>query len=230
MKNPLIGFFLIYFAMLSWTVGAKAQLKVLEGNEISFGKIYQTGTKVHEVLTLKNTGTENISIKNVHTSCGCTVASVSDSMIAPGKQTTVHVEFNPAGYIGDVTKYIRIFSSDPKNQVVEIKMTGYVAYALQPTPNYIAFSNARVGKLDSTSITLSNTSDETMRITKVELPSEALTYKLDKNTLKPGEFTDLELYLNPKTIGDVNGQVQVFSTSKLQPVLQLKVFAGIIGR
>jgi hypothetical protein len=230
MKKFLIGSFLIFLAMFGWTLRAKAQLKVLEGNEISFGKIYQTGEKVHEVLTLKNIGNENISIKNVHTSCGCTVASVSDSLITPGKQTTVQVEFNPIGYIGDVTKYIYIVNSDPRNQVVEVKMTGYVAYALQPTPSYIAFYNARVGKLDSTGITLNNTSDETMRITKVEMPSDELTYKLDKKTLKPGEFTDLELYLNSKKMEDVNGEIQIFTTSEIQPLLQLRVFAGIIGR
>lgn len=229
MKNNLFGFLLSFLAIAGISSGAKAQLKVLGGNEISFGKIYQTGQRVHEQVTLKNIGNENISITNVHTSCGCTVASVSDSLIYPDKQTTVQIEFNPSGYIGNVTKYIYILTSDPKNQIVEVKMTGYVAYALQATPGNIEFNNARAGRLDSAGVTLSNTSDETMRITKVELPSAELTYKLDKQTLKPGEYADMELYLDSKHAGDMDGEIKIFTTSKIQPVLQLKVFAGIAG-
>jgi len=222
---------LMIFSILNIIVHpVKAQLKVLEGNQISFGKIYQTGKKVHEVLTLKNTGEENITIRNVHTSCGCTVASVSDSLIAPGKQTTVQVEFNPAGYTGEVTKNIYITTSDPKNQMITVTMTGYVTYALQPTPAYATFFNVKPGKSDSTNITLTNTSNETIQITKVELPSKELTYRLSKKTLTPGEFSDIELYLNSNEGEDVNGAMRIYTTSKLQPVLQVKVFAGIIGR
>jgi len=230
MKRFLICAFLIYSIPCGVTLKAFAQLKVLEGNQISFGKVYQTGEKVHEALTLENIGSKNITIKNVHTSCGCTVASVSDSLIPPGKKTTVRIEFNPTGYIGEVTKYIYIMTSDSTNQMVTVVMNGYIAYALQPTPGYIAFYNASLGKLDSTNVTLSNTSDETIEITKVELPSEELTYKLSEKILKPGEFADLELYMNSKNVENLNGNVRIYTTSKLQPVLQMKIYPGVTGR
>ena len=230
MRSFLICTFLIYLMPCAVTSKAIAQLKVLEGNQISFGKVYQTGEKVNEVLTLENTGNKNITIKNVHTSCGCTVASMSDSLIHPGEKTTVRIEFNPTGYIGEVTKYIYIMTSDTANQMMTVIMNGYVAYALQPTPGYVAFYHSSLGKLDSTNVTLSNTSDETMQITKVELPFEELTYKLSKKTLKPGEFADLELYMNSKKVENLNGNIRIYTTSKLQPVLQMKIFAGVIGR
>jgi hypothetical protein len=229
MKIGSVIFLLVCSSIAAHIQVANAQLKVLEGNEISFGKIFQTGKNVHEELTLKNVGNESIRITNIHTSCGCTVASISDSLIPPGKQTKVKIEFNPTGYIGAVTKYIFIVSSDPKNQMIEVKMTGYVAYAVQPTPNYVTFYNVKLGKTDSTSITLSNMSDETLEITKIDLPSNELSYRLSRKTLKPGEFADLELYLNAKKMEDINGEMRIYTTSKLQPVLQLKLFAGIIG-
>lgn len=139
--------FLFYLGLCTIPSKATAQLKVLEGNQISFGRIYQTGEKIHEVLTLRNVGSENVTITNVHTSCGCTVASVSDSLVAPGKQTSVKVEFNPVGYIGDVTKEIYIMTSDPKNQLISVAMSGYVAYALQPTPSYVTFYSPASGNL-----------------------------------------------------------------------------------
>jgi len=151
-------------------------------------------------------------------------------LLVPGEETTIKVSFNPTGYVGDVTKYIYITNSYPKNQMLTVRMTGSVLYALQPTPSYFLFTNAKPGQPDSASVTLSNTSEETIKIKKVELPSDDLTYKIQKKTLKPGEFADLYLYLSPKAKMSIDGFVHVMTTSTLQPVLQIRVYAGLIGR
>lgn len=208
----------------------QAQMKVLEGNEISFGTIYQSGEKVHEEITLENYGKEEIRISRIGTSCGCTAAILSDSSLVPGGKVQLNIEFNPAGYMGRVTKYIYISDSDPKDQLVTVKLTGYVAYALQPTPNSAYFTTMRTGIEDSVSVTLSNTSSEDIIITKVETPDSDITYKVDKPELKPGEFTDLHLYLDLKKPKDINGFVRVFSTSKLQPVLPIRISGGGLFR
>ncbi len=208
---------------------AKAQLSVIQGNEISFGTIFQTGAVVYKVITVKNTGSDSIKINSVTTSCGCTAAIVATSALAPGEETDVRIQFNPTGYIGDVTKYIYISNSAKKFPLITVKMTGYVAYALQPTPSYVLFNNAQVGKLDSTEINLSNTSDEEMRITKVDLPSKELTYRLNKRLLKPGDFANLDIYINPTNTRDIDGYIVVHTTSDKQPQLQLRVFAGLVG-
>jgi len=209
---------------------AQAQLQVLEGNEISFGTVYQTGEKVHQLITVKNVGKEKITITHVGTSCGCTAAILSDSSLNPGEQTKIKIEFNPTGYVGYVTKYIYISNSDPKNQLITVKMTGNVEYAIQSTPNNAIFNEMKIGVMDSVSLTLINTSEESFKITKVEIPDSEITYKLDKRKLSPGESTDLHLYLNPKEQKNISGFIQIFSTSKLQPVLQVRVFAGTILR
>lgn len=210
--------------------GAMAQLQVTEGNVISFGKIYQTGEMVHKVITVKNVGSDSISIGHVSTSCGCTAAIVATNALAPGQQTDIRIQFNPTGYIGSVTKYVYITNSYKKDPLVTVKMTGYVAYALQPTPGYVLFNNAYLGKRDSSEISLSNTTTETMQITKVELPSKEISYKLSKQLLKPGEFANLELYLDAKSSHDIDGYIVIHTTSDKQPRLQLRVFAGIIGK
>ncbi|MCL5267591.1 MAG: DUF1573 domain-containing protein [Bacteroidetes bacterium] len=208
---------------------ADAQLKVVGGSDISFGRVYQTGKLVHKKIALKNVGEDTISIGGITTSCGCTVASISDSLLAPGKEIEVKIQFNPTGYIGEVTKYVYITNSYPESRLVTVKMTGNVVYALQPTPSYIVFNSISKGEPDSASVTLSNTSDETIRITKVELPSPDLTYRLHKSVLKPGEFSDLDIYVDSTADRSIDGYIRVITTSKLQPVLQLRMFVGVIG-
>ena len=229
MRNRFIYVFAALLTISCWMPDAKAQLAVMEGNQVSFGKIYQTGAMVHKVLTLKNTGSDSIAIKRVSTSCGCTAALVSDSVLAPGQETEVKIQFNPTGNIGEVTKYVYISNSDPKNQLMTVKLTGYVAYALQPTPGYVLFNNARVGKLDSAEVTLSNTTNDVMSITGVSVPTKDITYRLSKKVLKPGEFANLDLYITPTNSRDVDGYIVVRTTSDKQPQLQIRVFAGLIG-
>ena len=156
---------------------ASAQLRVLEGDSISFGRVYQTGAKVNQVVLVQNAGSDTVRINRVSTSCGCTVALVSRHVLAPGEKAKVRIQFDPAGYIGDVTKYIYISNSFPGNQLVTVKMTGYIAYALQPTPNFILFIG-RVGKKDSVKIKLTNDLHSPMTITRVDVPSKEITYRL----------------------------------------------------
>ncbi len=205
---------------------AQAQLRVLEGNDISFGTFYQTGEMVHELITVKNLGNEKITINHVGTSCGCTAAVLTDSSLNPGEQTEIGIEFNPAGYLGNVTKYIYISNSDSKNHLITVAVSGYIAYALQPTPGVATFHGMKQGVLDSTSITLTNTSSDTIQITKVEIPDDEISYKLDELKVYPDEFTGLHLYLEAKKEKGITGFIQIFSTSKLQPVTQIRVVAG----
>ncbi len=230
MRNHIIRFCALLILAGGSAQNASAQLTVVEGNAISFGKIYQTGAMVHKAITLKNAGSDTVTIMKVTTSCGCTAALLSDSVLAPGQQTEVKIQFNPTGYIGEVTKYVYVVNSFPKDRLVTVKMTGYVAYALQPTPGYVLFNNVRVGRPDSTEVTLSNTTDEVMKITGVEIPTQEITYKLSKKVLKPGEFANLTLFIDPVNGRDVDGYITVRTNSDKQPQLQIRVFAGLIGR
>lgn len=229
MTKFILVLFITSVAAALVTQQAEAQLKVVGGNDISFGRVYQTGKLVHKKFALKNIGTDTVSIGGITTSCGCTVASITDSVLTPGEESEVKVQFNPTGYIGEVTKYVYITNTYPHSRLLTVKMTGNIVYALQPTPSYIVFNNIIKGQPDSSSVTLSNTSDETIRITKVELPSPELTYKLHKKVLKPGEFSDLDIYVDSTAKSSIDGYVRVKTTSKLQPVLQLRMFVGIIG-
>ena len=217
---------LIVAMFLSSSPEIQAQLKVLDGDEVSLGRIYQTGEKVGKTIYVLNTGDERITITGVRTSCGCTAAVASDSVVDPGKQTQITVKFNPFGYMGEITKYIYISTSNPNQQLLTVKLTGYVAYALQPTPTTVTFPQMNTGSIDSSSVTLSNTSNEIINITKVEIPDSEITFRLEKAELRPGDYTDLHLYLRINTARNISGFVRILSTSKLQPVLQVRVFAG----
>ena len=60
-----------------------------------FGIIPQYGGTVKTTFTVANTGTENLEIGQITTSCSCTSATIADSIIEPGEDTTLTVVFDP---------------------------------------------------------------------------------------------------------------------------------------
>jgi len=60
-----------------------------------FGVIPQYGGTVVTTFTVANTGTEDLEIGQITTSCSCTSAAIADSVVAPGSNTTLTVVFDP---------------------------------------------------------------------------------------------------------------------------------------
>ena len=88
-----------------------------------FGKIPQNGNGTFEFI-FNNTGKENLVLKNVGTSCGCTVPEWPKEPIAPGAKGTIKVKYNTAN-IGSFTKTITVYSNGSVNPIV-LRINGIV--------------------------------------------------------------------------------------------------------
>ena len=82
-----------------------------------FGNITQGETVTH-TFYFKNTGTQNLLIKNVETGCGCTTADYDKAPVRPGKEGKIEIAFNSEGRYGKQYKEIRIFANIPEKQVI----------------------------------------------------------------------------------------------------------------
>ncbi len=81
-------------------------------------------------FTVRNTGSGELVIERVSTSCGCTSATIDRDTLEPGVETGLHVTFNPKlmeeEIRGKVSRIIFIRSNDPENPELEIKITANV--------------------------------------------------------------------------------------------------------
>jgi uncharacterized cupredoxin-like copper-binding protein len=82
-----------------------------------FGKVQEKTTSLHEFI-FKNQGTKRLFIKEITTSCGCTVSSVKKKDLAPGEETAITVKFDSKGYNGATKQFIYVHTDDPANPVV----------------------------------------------------------------------------------------------------------------
>ena len=86
-----------------------------------FGKLIQ-GEKATYDFKFKNTGTTDLLISQVHSSCGCTVPDFPREPIKPGNSETIKVTFDSSGRKGVQNKTITVVSNcQPNRNVIRIK-------------------------------------------------------------------------------------------------------------
>ena len=106
--------------------------EILEGSKISFnkesydfGSIPKLGGTVTTDFTVKNTGTENLTIGTLTTSCSCTTATISSEDIEPGGEATLTIVFDPNFHEepqGQFTRTVFIPTNDPNQPEAEVNI------------------------------------------------------------------------------------------------------------
>lgn len=99
-------------------------------NEIShdFGEIAQT-EKVETDFVVTNEGKQNLIIRKVKASCGCTAVAPEKTVLAKGESTKIHVTFDPRGKSGRQSKTITVITNDPKKSNVLLRITSTIMVA-----------------------------------------------------------------------------------------------------
>jgi hypothetical protein len=85
-----------------------------------YGFIMQGDTVQHDFY-FKNVGNDNLVIKRVEPSCGCTIPVYSKEPIAPGEDGKISVTFKSAGKLGRQTPTIKVFTNYRRAITLELK-------------------------------------------------------------------------------------------------------------
>jgi hypothetical protein len=76
-----------------------------------FGKVKEGAVYAHDFI-LKNPLQKPLNIRDVSTSCGCTVSQMKKKTLEPGEETPLSITFNSKGYLGFVQQYIYVQTDD----------------------------------------------------------------------------------------------------------------------
>lgn len=92
-----------------------------------FGRVYSRWDVMH-IFAVQNTGTADLVLSNLVTSCGCTTAELSSTVIPPGHRAdltvTFDVDYHPVR--GRVTRLVWFATNDPTQPWVEVRITADV--------------------------------------------------------------------------------------------------------
>ncbi len=98
---------------------------VFEELRYDFGEILH-GDRVQHDFVFTNQGEKDLEIKNVRVSCGCTKPSYPFLAIPPGGEGKIGVTYNSVGKKGYQRPTIRVFTNDPDQPEVVLRLTGRV--------------------------------------------------------------------------------------------------------
>ena len=87
-----------------------------------FGIVPENADSVTCVFDVVNVGDSPMSVEGVYVSCGCTVATYSKEVIAPGEKGAVFVTFFPRNREGLYLKTIYVYTNtNPRKNIVRVK-------------------------------------------------------------------------------------------------------------
>lgn len=187
----------------------QAQVRWL-GREYDFGSFREeTGPQKGEVMLI-NEGAEPTLISRVKSTCGCTVAGYTDSLIEPGDTAKVWFTYNPAGRPGRFEKHIKVYTG-PNEDLTSIKIYGTVIgsseslkakYPRQFGPMLLsdtdlAFGKTIYGRARHEYISGYNQGSDTLQITWSPAP-KSLSLGLSSRKVAPGDLFTLGVYLNTR--------------------------------
>jgi hypothetical protein len=130
--TSILVLFLISFSI-------NAQEFKFESETIDYGKI-DKGANGERIFTFTNIGDQPIIIKNIQSSCGCTVPKKPEKPIMPGEKGEIKVSYDTKR-VGGFSKSITIFSNATEaTKVIRIKGIVNNAVSLEKEKNMLSDS------------------------------------------------------------------------------------------
>jgi hypothetical protein len=156
----------------------------------NFGKTVQQAVLTHD-FWIKSVGDEPVVVTKVVPGCGCTQSHLSDSTIAPGDSTRMHLIFSTGRFRGYVGKqpYLLIEGSEQKQYMkiyayLEIKPEDSRPVVIDPVVVDVSQFDERPRRRASFSI--SNPTDKDLKISVVDSSFKSFAVEIPK-IVKAGE-------------------------------------------
>jgi hypothetical protein len=213
--------------LLAPTAGGQPRLAV-EQDVFDFGTV-ERGAPVDHTFRLPNRGTSDLRVDHVKSSCGCTVAVVSEREIPPGGEGRIAVTLDTGRLAGRTTKTVSVYTNDPDTPVVPLSLTGQVAADLVLTPSPLYLGHVRRGDAPPREVTIApGRPGATYTVERVEHTNPAIRARLERRPDAPGQRLLVEV--DPRMpLGRFNETLTLHTTSPREPVMKLSVLGSAEG-
>jgi len=104
---------------------AKGPRIAVEPTSFDFGKALQNKSLQKE-FSVRNYGSEVLTIDGVATTCGCTAALTESKTVKPGGSTPLRVTLDTRTYSGRLVRKVIVRSNDPAKPLFEVQVEATV--------------------------------------------------------------------------------------------------------
>ena len=121
--NNYPSLFLLLFSISVYAQQISPQIE-FETTIIYYGTI-ENGSDGARFFKFKNTGSADLIITNVKSTCGCTIPKKPDGPIAPGESSEIIVRYDTKR-TGPFRKTITVSTNQENNPIIALKLKGTV--------------------------------------------------------------------------------------------------------
>lgn len=192
-----------------------------------FGNLYR-GDKASHSFVFTNTGSDDLIIESVKTSCGCTAAAPTRKSIPPGTTAEIKATLRTDAFKGDISKTITVHSNDSENPSYVLTVKAHIKEEVVAEPRNLWLDQIKQGQSVTKDVEVKPVSDLKLKITKVRATSPILKLHYRK---KGGENAYVLSVTTRKDapLGRFAGDIQVFTNSKKQRLLVIPFFGEVIS-
>lgn len=224
--NALVIVVMLLFA---FSAAAEGPMIVSMPSVLDLGTMEQHQIK-KEVLILRNSGDTTLKISEIKTTCGCTAAEPEKNELAPGEATQVNITFDSKRFEGELTKFIKVFSNDPINPVLDIalKVTVHVPIVITPGHRSCGFGGISPGDKPVQRINLHSMDVADLNVTATEYNRDL--FEITINEDYGNSDADIELLFsitdNPP-IGNFREIARFTTNVPEQPTFDIELFVDV---
>ncbi len=171
----------------SAVVGPKAGTWIaFDENVADFGTVDQ-GTESVKVFVYRNKGNQRLEIKNVSSTCGCTVGQPEPKELPPGGVGHVRVSFKSGAFSGPISKTLTVQSNDPTTPTLTLGVKANVRTLFTLEPRVVDFGDVERGKPAFKEVVIKLVTPETFQVQRIGTTHPELKADLMQQSAKGGE-------------------------------------------
>ncbi|MFL6289869.1 MAG: DUF1573 domain-containing protein [Thermoanaerobaculia bacterium] len=223
--------FLVAATLLAQGTPGKPKPKAVAPEPIKDVGFVGKGDLATNEFVIRNEGDAPLELREVRTSCGCTVADF-DKVIAPGAAGKVRVSVDSSSFNGPTAKGVTVYTNDPETPAIELTIRANVGQFIKVKPGYARFITVQGEEKEGNIVQTLWTPDKSpLEVVKVESPYPYLTVRFweakPEERLKENadqQQWKVELHLsNDAPVGALTEPVKIYTNHPKQKLLQLPV-------
>ncbi|TWT42119.1 hypothetical protein RAS1_32480 [Phycisphaerae bacterium RAS1] len=201
----------------------------LSAEEWNMGEVWY-GHIEKFTLKVKNDGTAELKIHNVRPSCGCTAAAPAKTVLAPGEETTIGIDFDTKKKFGDASSSVEIMTNDPTRSLVSFKLKGFVKRAIKMTPiGGVVIRDTDPNGVHTARCRVENMENEPMTLKIVS--ANAPKFDVQVQEVTPGKVWDVVATSRPPLpFGSTVGSCEISTGLTREPQFTMYVQGNILRR
>jgi hypothetical protein len=191
--------------------------------------IRNSGTIITHSYFLQNIGNEELIIRHITPSCGCTITEIQDKNLSPGEHQELKVQIDLKGKKSTQNYLIMVQSNDPDDPILFLNMQGIAVTEVTLHPNPLNFGNIGENERAEETVELLSNQQMSIEITGFKLDSDLFSARVVEEE-KNRKNRIIIATVPPLPRGLAHANMMVYTNRPSFEETSLSISANVVGK